>query len=201
MGTHSDKKIVVDIFSNLKKHGFKINDTMQITLNELLKDGYYTYNSFDTGEIDKHIIKMLSVEITDDTLMHETTEILDEIKTKCEYERVVYSIEKLKLWLHRVYIDGGSPEASNAKKQFNKAKVRILKDLALLQSLNYAVPVSDIEKKVSHIHFNRPRYDVLTKHTAIELNKKTLYNELITFCGTGKQRASKIKKILNKLVL
>jgi len=199
MGTHKDKKTVVDIFGNLEKHGFKINDTMSTTLNNLLNDGYYTYNSFDTTEIDNHIIKMLDIDTRDDDSMHEVKAILDEIKTKCEYDKVVFFINKLKKWGKYVRHIGGGTEASNAKQLFQNAKKRILKDLEMLENLNYAVSISDIKKRISDINFNRPRYDVLTKKKSISLNKTTLYKELIVYCGTPKSRASKIKNILDKL--
>lgn len=199
MEIHKSRREIVDIFENLKKYGYEVNNVMEKTLNELISKGYYTYNSFDTTEIDNHIIKMLDINRDDDIAMDEINTILREIKTKCEYEIVIGFIANLKLWLKHVRHEGSGADASNAKQQFEKAIARILKDLAILQDLNYAVSVSDMEKRISNIHFNRPRYDVLTKNTALKLRKKSLVTDLITVCGAGKQRASRIKNILDKL--
>lgn len=145
----------------------------------------YNPNAFDKekqiayyrGEIAK------ALDIEEEEIIY----ILDDIKKMCEYDSVLGAISNCS------YV-GSLPKYDRKKsyierKKFEKIKEKTIEGLKFLK-----LPYENVEQKQykKGEDWDWMYYDKTLKHI-----KKTLYNELTLMCGTGKDRAKNITKIID----
>ncbi len=121
----------------------------------------------------------------------ETTEemvgyILDEIKKPCEYDSVLGSIQNCSYVSSLPKRDRKA--IYEAKQKFERVKQKTIEGLKFLN-----LPYDEVEKKqyASKEEFGWVNYEMTLKHI-----KRVLYDDLTIICGTGKNRANMIIKIL-----
>ncbi len=117
---------------------------------------------------------------------YEIAYILDDIKKLCEYDAVLGAI-------HNCGLVSSLPKYDRKKiyierKKFERIKEKTIENLKFLK-----LPYEDVEQRQykKGDDWDWLYYDKTLKHI-----KKTLHNELTLICGTGKDRAKNITKII-----